>query len=138
MESEELLGNLGQNGNKEQAPERKSPLISLEKDLAFYADSIKEVAVEIMVEGISAHPIFIAHQHEVSIGELILNREELNTAWTIQASTLEEFIQKGIIHPDKKEHFLKSYKKPENYMCIFVIVPEGANFVYYPYPKAKN
>lgn len=137
MESEELLGNLGQNGNKEQAQERKSPLISLEKDLSFYADSIKEVAVEIMVEGISAHPIFIAHQHQVSIGEIILNREELNTSWTIQASTLEEFIQKGIIHPDKKEHFLKSYKKPENYMCIFVIVPEGANFVYYPYPKTE-
>ena len=137
MESEELLGNLGQNGNQEQAKERKSPLISLEKDLSFYADSIKEVAVEIMVEGISAHPIFIAHQHQVNIGEIILNREELNTSWTIQASTLEEFIQKGIIHPDKKEHFLKSYKKPENYMCIFVIVPEGANFVYYPYPKTE-
>lgn len=137
MESEELLGNLGQNGNQEQAPEKKSPLISLEKDLSFYADSIKEVAVEIMVEGISAHPIFIAHQHQVNIGEIILNREELNTSWTIQASTLEEFIQKGIIHPDKKEHFLKSYKKPENYMCVFVIVPEGANFVYYPYPKTE-
>lgn len=137
MESEELLGNLDQNRNKEQATERKSPLVSLEKDLSFYADSIKEVAVEIMVEGISAHPIFIAHQHQVSIGEIILNREELNTSWTIQASTLEEFIQKGIIHPDKKEHFLKSYKKPENYMCIFVVVPEGANFVYYPYPKAE-
>jgi hypothetical protein len=66
---------------------------------------------------------------------MILNKADLNTDWTIQASTLEEFIQKGIIHPDKKDQFLKSYKKPENYMCVFVIVPEGANFVYYPYPK---
>lgn len=135
MQSEELLGNLGQEGNDGKKEQKKSPLISLEKDLAFYADSIKEVAVEIMVEGISANPIFIAHQHVVSIGEMILNREELKTDWTIQASTLEEFIQKGIIHPDKKEHFLKSYKKPENYMCVFVVVPEGANFIYYPYPK---
>lgn len=135
MESEELLGSLNQDGNKEVKNERKSPLISLEKDLTFYADSIREVAVEIMVEGISSYPIFIAHQHTVNIGEIILNRDELNTEWTIQASTLEEFIQKGIIHPDKKEHFLKTYKKPENYMCIFAIVPEGANFVYFPYPK---
>jgi hypothetical protein len=135
MESEELLGNLGQEGNNEGKKEKKSPLISLEKDLTFYADSIKEVAVEIIVEGISSYPIFIAHQHEVNIGEIILNKKELDTEWTVQASTLEEFVQKGIIHPDKKEQFLKSYKKPENFMCVFVVVPEGANFVYYPYPK---
>jgi hypothetical protein len=135
MESEELLGNLGQEGSNEGKKEKRSPLISLEKDLTFYADSIKEVAVEIIVEGISSHPIFIAHQHEVTIGEVILNKNDLNTEWTIQASTLEEFVQKGIIHPDRKEQFLKSYKKPENFMCVFVIVPEGANFVYYPYPK---
>ena len=134
MNSEELLGNLNGDENGK-SKEKKSPLISLEKDLTFYAESIKEVAVEIMVEGISSYPIFIAHQHEVSIGELILNRADLNTDWSIQASTLEEFIQKGIIHPDKKEHFLKSYKRPENHMCVFVVVPEGANFVYYPYPK---
>ncbi len=135
MESEELLGSFGQDENGAPKKEKKSPLLSLEKDLEFYADSIKETAIEIMVEGISTYPIFIAHQHEVNIGEVILNRKELNTNWTIQASTLEEFIQKGIIHPDKKEHFLKSYKKPENFMCVFVVVPEGANFVYYPYSK---
>lgn len=137
MESEDLLNNA--TGNGEPKPTKKaSPLISLEKDLSFYADAIKEVSVDIMLEGISTHPIFIAHQHEVSIGEIILNRAELNTDWTVQASTLEEFIQKGIVHPDKKEQFLKIYKKPENYMCIFVVVPEGANFVYYPYPKPKR
>lgn len=136
MNAEELLGNLSEDGNEKPKAPKQSPLVSLEKDLTFYADSIKEVAVEIMVEGISAHPIFIAHQHEVSFGEMILNRADLNTDWSIQASTLEEFIQKGVIHPDKKEQFLKNYKKPENYMCVFVVVPEGANFIYYPYPKA--
>ena len=134
MESEELLGGANPNGG-EQEQKKQSPLVSLEKDLAFYAESIKEVAVEIMVEGISATPIFIAHQHEVKLGEVILNREELNTNWTVQASTLEEFVEKGIIKPNKKEHFLKNYKKPEDYMCVFVIVPEGANFIYYPYAK---
>ncbi len=135
MESEELLGGVNPNGGEQKQEKKQSPLVSLEKDLAFYAESIKEVAVEIMVEGISATPIFIAHQHEVKLGEMILNREELNTNWTIQASTLEEFIEKGIIKPEKKEHFLKNYKKPEDYMCVFVIVPEGANFIYYPYSK---
>ncbi len=116
---------------------KESPLVSLEKDLELYSDSIKEVAIDIMLEGISTHPIFIAHQHVVSIGELILNRDELNTNWSIQASTLEEFVEKGIINREKKPLFLKSYKKPEDFMCVFVIVPEGANFIYYPY-RTKN
>lgn len=131
MNREELLNS--PEGGKEE--KKQSPLISLEKDLEFYSDAIKEVAVEILVEGISAHPIFIAHQHEVKIGEIILNREELNTDWTIQASTLDEFIEKGIINKERKEQFIKNYKKPDEYMCVFVIVPEGANFVFYPYKK---
>ena len=131
MDIEELMPQ--PDGKKEE--EKKSPLVSLEKDLTLYADSIKEVALEILVEGVSTHPIFIAHQHTVSIGEMILDREELHTDWTIQASTIEEFVQKGIINPDKKAMFLKAYKKPEDYMCVFVIVPEGANFIYYPYRK---
>ncbi|UKT64158.1 hypothetical protein [Pedobacter mucosus] len=136
MDREELLSATPE---EDGAPkQQKSPLVSLEKDLEFYAETIKEVAIEIMVEGISAYPIFIAHQHEVNIGELILNKEELNTEWTIQASTFEEFVEKGIINKEKKEPFLKAYKKPENFMCVFVIVPEGANFIYYPYKKGKG
>ncbi|PWS27358.1 hypothetical protein DHW03_06995 [Pedobacter yonginense] len=135
MDREELLNATPEDSGVPQ--KQQSPLVSLEKDLEFYADAIKEVAIEIMVEGISAHPIFIAHQHEVSIGEIILNKEELNTDWTIQASTLEEFVEKGIINKEKYEPFLKVYKKPENFMCVFVIVPEGANFIYYPY-KTKG
>ena len=133
MNVEELLNADGE--NQTQKP-KESPLKSLELDLKFYAESIKEVAVEIMVEGLSAYPIFIAHQHEVNVGELILDKNELNTAWTIQASTLEEFIEKGIIQPEKKANFIKNYKNAHDFMCLFVIVPEGANFVFYPYPKS--
>lgn len=132
MDIEELMPQQPEGGKEEQ---KKSPLISLEKDLDLYAEALKEVAIEIIVEGISANPIFIAHQHTVSIGEVILDRKELSTDWTIQASTFEEFVEKGIITPDKKALFLRSYKKPEDFMCVFVIVPEGANFIYYPYKK---
>jgi hypothetical protein len=131
MDPEELLN---QNSNDEK--KKESPLISLEKDLKIYSQSMKEVAVEIMVEGLSAYPIFIAHQHEVKIGEPILDRYDLNMEWSINASTLEEFIEHGIIKEELKERFLKSYKNAHDYMCIFVIVPEGANFVYYPYKKS--
>src|SRR5437868_10790194 len=125
MDPEELL-----NENSGTEKKKESPLLSLEKDLKFFNESIREVAVEIMVEGLSSYPIFIAHQHEVKLGEVILDRNELNTEWSIHASTLEEFVERGIIKKELKDRFLKSYKNPHEYMCVFVIVPEGANFVY--------
>lgn len=112
---------------------KESPLKSLETDLKFYNESVKEVAIEIMVEDISEFPIFVAHQHEVKLGEPILDRNELNTGWSIHASTIEEFTEKGLIQPDKKERFIKQYKDPYQFMCVFVIVPEGANFIFFPY-----
>ncbi|MBK0384326.1 hypothetical protein I5M32_15265 [Pedobacter sp. SD-b] len=127
MNPEELLGQ-----NEGEAP-KESPLISLKKDLEFYKETLREVAVEIMVEGLSAYPIFVAHQHEVALGEMILDSKELGTNWSIQASTLEEFVEKSIIQHSKQEMFIQSYKPADEFMCVFAIVPEGANFIYYPY-----
>ena len=131
MEIKELLNpDENSEGNNKA---KESPLKSLEADLKFYNESIKEVAIEIMVEGISEFPIFVAHQHEVKLGEPILDRNELNTGWSIHASTLEEFTEKGLILADKKDRFIKQYKDAYKFMCVFVIVPEGANFIFFPY-----
>lgn len=129
MDIKDLLNPEGNSDDQK----KESPLKSLEADLKFYNESLKEVAVEIMAEGISAYPIFVAHQHEVKLGEVILDKNDLNTDWSIHASTIEEFIEKGLILPDKKERFLKQYKDAYQFMCVFVIVPEGANFVFFPY-----
>lgn len=128
MEREELL-------NDDNNRPKESPLKSLEIDLKLFSESLREVAVEIMVEGLSSYPIFVAHQHDVKLGELILDKEELNTEWTIHASTLEEFIERGVIKKELKQRFIDSYKNAHDFMCVFVIVPEGANFVFFPYSK---
>ena len=91
MEIKDLL-------NPEESGEGKpkeSPLKSLETDLKLYSESIKEVALEILTEGISSFPIFVAHQHELKLGEPILDKDELSTSWSIHASTMEEFVEKG-------------------------------------------
>ena len=129
MEPEELL-------NDNTGKDKESPLLSLEVDLKFFNESIREVAIEIMVEGLSKYPIFVAHQHELKLGELILDRFELGSEWSIHASTLEEFVERGIIKKELEARFIKSYKNPHDFMCVFVVVPEGANFVYYPYEKS--
>lgn len=128
MNPEELL-------NDDNKPKKESPLKSLEYDLKLFSESIREVAVEIMVEGLSAYPIFVAHQHEVKLGEVILDKDELNTEWSIHASTLEEFVESGVIKKALKQRFIDNYKSPHDYMCVFVVVPEGANFVFFPYDK---
>lgn len=126
MQPEELLGNNDSNKKNE------SPLKSLETDLVLYSDSIKEISEEI-VENLSKYPIFIAHQHEAHIGELIIDKDELSTEWNIHASTLEEFVERGIITAEKEDYFKQNFKDPNRYICVFAMVPEGANFVFYPY-----
>lgn len=115
------------------APKGPSPLQSLQKDLDFYSESIKEISSEMLAEGYTLYPIFIATQHEVSLGEKILDKDELGTNWSINASSLEEFVERGVIKEEKKKAFERSFKKPEDNMCLFVVVPQGANFVFYPF-----
>jgi len=131
MNLEDLLNN-GSSGEDGQ-PAKSSPLQSLKFDLDFYSESIKEVSAEMIVEGYTLYPIFIAHQHEVSLGQVLLDKLELGTNWSINVSSVEEFVERGVIKEEKRAYFEKHFKKPENFMCLFVVVPDGANFVFYPY-----
>src|SRR3546814_19545533 len=81
---------------------QKSPLKSLEGDLKVYHDAIKEVSDDMLDAMLTQHPIFVAHQHEVNMGEVILDRRELGTQWTIHASTLEEFIEKKLVRSEER------------------------------------
>lgn len=132
MDFSELLSGVPSSGDGSEI-KKASPLQSLKIDLDFYSESIKEIATEMLTEGYTLFPIFIATQHEVSLGEIILDKSELGTNWSINASSLEEFVERGVIQSSKRAVFEKNYKKPEDFMCLFVVVPEGANFVFYPY-----
>ncbi len=46
----------------------KSYLNTLTLDLNLYKDSIREVSEDIIREGYSRYPLFIAHQEEVKLG----------------------------------------------------------------------
>ena len=114
------------------------PLIdSLKKDLEFYNDSIKDVAIEIINSNYSKYPIFVAHQHEVSLGEVILDKDDYQKDWTINATILEDLISNGIVEESKSEEFKKIYKDPHQFICIFLITETGGNFIFSPY-KNKN
>ena len=87
----------------------KADLQSLKGDLILFKPSIKEVSRDIIKEGLSEYPIFIAHQVKIPIGEIILDHAELAMSWSISASTIEEFMEHKLIEAGKDELFKTSY-----------------------------
>jgi hypothetical protein len=111
----------------------KADLQSLKGDLILFKPSIKEVARDIIKEGVSEYPIFIAHQIKIPIGEIILDHTELAMSWSVSASTIEEFMEHQLIEVEKEDLFKANYKDPEKNICIFMISEGGASFVFVPY-----
>lgn len=116
----------------------KEDLQSLKADLILYKASIKEVADEILAEGLSQYPIFIASRTAIPVGELILDHTELAMNWSINASTLEEFLEHKLVEFEKQSLFKSSYKDPKNFICIFLVSEGGASFVFVPYKSSPE
>jgi hypothetical protein len=118
---------------QDKGKQKPSPLVSLEADLKTYAESLQEIAHEIIDEQVTQYPIFLAHQHELNFGEVVISRTELACEWDIHVSTLEEMLERKLILPTQKPHFIQKLKDPRKYMAVLVIVPEGANFIFMAY-----
>jgi len=116
----------------------KKLLDLLNDDLAFYADMMKEVSREMIKEEFTKYPVFIAHQHEVKVGEPILLRADYARDFNINASTLEELTEKNLIMPERVDDFKASYKNPNKFMCVLFITTAGAHFVFAPYAIKKT
>ncbi len=110
----------------------KTILDNLQEDLRFYKDSLQEVVKEIINQKVSDYPIFIAHQHPVNVGQMILNRSDYQANWSISVSVLEEFVEKSLIQKHKQIAFQEAFKDPAKYFCIFLVNDSMANFVFIP------
>ncbi len=114
--------------------EKPSYIDSLQKDLDLFKEPIMEASISIVDEGVSDYPVFIASKELFPIGELILDKEELQTNWSIFASTAEDLIKAGIIQVDKARFFITQYKPVKEYICLFVVASETeAGFIFVPY-----
>ncbi len=111
----------------------KAYLGSLRLDLNLFKDSIKEVSEDVIRGGYSQFPVFVAHQAEVKLGEVIIDREEIGSNFTFQGSTLEELVERKVVLPKHVAKFKAAYKDPEKYCCIFLVTEHGAQFVFVPF-----
>ncbi len=107
--------------------------IVLQTELDVFRKLMTQAAKVIEDQDVSSYPIMVAHQQELELGMPIFKREENKGAkWSIHASTLEEFVSKQIIFPEKVEEFKSNYKDSESSICVFVLSELGAEFIFLP------
>ena len=104
----------------------------LEKELDSYKSALSKAADTIVEQNVSNYPIFIVHQHSVDIGIQMVDKEKVVGNWSVNASSLEEFVTKQIVKEDKLKEFKSVFKSHPNELCLFVLSELGAEFVFLP------
>lgn len=103
--------------------------LELEKELMPYKRILSQAADVIINENVSKYPVFIVHQQELDMGIALIEAGQ-KLKWSVNASTLEEFVTKKLVFMDKVQDFISGYKDPEKYLCLFVLSELGAQFIY--------
>jgi len=113
---------------------------SLHEDLDTCRDYIRQISLGMIKGHVSKYPVFIAMRGEIDfdLGLPIINRNDFDTTWSFNASHLEDFVVKGIISKEKAPDFIKTYKNPEHFMCVFVAEEGAMSFVFMPYDKNRE
>jgi hypothetical protein len=113
---------------------------SLHKDLDICRDYIKQIAIGMIKGGVSKYPIFIATRGDIDIdlGVPIINRSDFDISWSLNASHLEDFVLKAVVEKDNVDEFIKAYKNPMDFMCVFVAEDGNESFVFMPYERHRE
>lgn len=104
----------------------------LASELQTYLPTLNEAAETIVTNDVSLYPIFVVHQHFVDIGIQMVDKEKVSGNWSVNASTLEEFVTKQIITSEKVDAFREVYKEKPEEFCLFVLSELGADFIFLP------
>ncbi|TAE88630.1 MAG: hypothetical protein EAY81_02765 [Bacteroidetes bacterium] len=110
----------------------------LKDDIEFYQGMLKEVSADILNEGFSKYPVFIAHQEPIKLGEMIIDASEYSRSYNISATVLEELLERNIVTKEREQSFKDAYKNPSQFLCILLVTDKGASFVFVPIKKEKQ
>jgi hypothetical protein len=103
--------------------------LALEQQIHPYKKILAQAADVILDQNVSNYPIFILHQQELEMGVALIEGGR-KFPWSVNASTLEEFVTKDLIFNEKVEEFRSTYKDPQVYLCLFVLSELGAQFIF--------
>ncbi|MCZ2471255.1 hypothetical protein G9H62_00250 [Aquirufa ecclesiirivi] len=108
----------------------------ISSDFILVSELLKEASYQIKKRGFSDFPVFVTSQRPIEIGQKLIGINEMNgNKWNYHASTLEEFLQRGLVAEENKELFVQNYKDIEEFACLFVVDGQFTNFVFIPFPE---
>jgi hypothetical protein len=108
-------------------------LESIRNDVALIGEDLKVIANQVIDEGISEYPLFIASQELLDLGRPIFDPETAGLNWIFRATILEDFVNRNIISQSKVADFQRTMGDPRKNACIVVITPEGIQLVFVPF-----
>lgn len=108
-------------------------LKALQEELAEFSGQLLEITRELLKERVTEFPIFIAHQSDVFIGEIIVDLKEYEVPFSLSVSTIEEFVETGLIQKDKLIAFREAFGNPVNNMCVFWVHGDNARYILFPF-----
>lgn len=113
---------------------------SLHDDLEVCRDYIRQISKGMIKGSVSKYPIFIASRGEADfdLGLPLITRNDFDITWNFSVSHLEEFVIKKIVAKEKAEDFIRAYKNPEHFMCVFVADDGATSFVFMPYDRNRE
>lgn len=112
--------------------------LRLREEIKPYLKVLREASRTIRDQDVSDYPIFVFHQEEVEIGILLVDHTQVKTNWSVNASTLEEFVARQIIEEERVKDFKKHYQDPDTHFCLFVLSELGADFIFIPHELALD
>lgn len=102
----------------------------LQEKLSGWLPLLSDAADTIINQGISDYPVFVISNDDLEIG--VAMTKESGDKLKIKASTLEEFVARRLISPEKVEEFKAAYKAPDVYICISVIAADRSEIIFLP------
>lgn len=111
---------------------REVKYLKLREEIKPYLKVLKEASRMIRDEDVSNYPIFVFHQQEIELGVMLVDRENASGSWSVNASTLEEFVARQLIEEEHVHGFKKHYRNPDTHFCLFVLSEIGAEFIFIP------
>ncbi|MCH7514640.1 MAG: hypothetical protein IH947_11970 [Bacteroidetes bacterium] len=107
---------------------------TISKDFVIVSESIKEASYQVRKQGFSDYPIFPISKKDVSIGQLLIAKQDAAIEWNYNITYIDEFVQRKIVAEDKLDDFKKIYKDPDEFCCLFVMDGVFTSFLFIPYP----
>ncbi len=107
---------------------------TISRDFVVVSETLKDASDQIRKRGFSDYPIFAVSKNELPIGELLLAKQDVALEWNYYASFLDEFNQRSLVNESKNDDFIKIYKDPDEFCCLFIVDGDFTKFLFVPYP----